>query len=156
MEWYWWLIIGIAVMLLIGQFIGSYIGFKYIIPMKPQSDSLLDRDLPNTHFGQYEGLIRESFAFLEKLEKKDLFITSRDGLKLHGCYIDNKSDTTIVFTHGYRSRPFNDFSLPMKRMYLEGYNIFYLDQRCHGQSEGKYVTFGIKERIDLIFKSMKA
>ena len=149
MEWYWWLIIGIAIMLLIGQFIGSYIGFKYIIPMKPQSDSLLDRELPNTHFGQYEGLIRESFAFLEKIEKKDLYITSKDGLKLHGCYIDNKSDTTIVFTHGYRSRPFNDFSMPMKRMYLEGYNILYIDQRCHGQSEGKYVSFGIKERIDL-------
>ena len=150
MEWYYWLIIVIAVMLLIGQFIGSFIGFKYIIPMKPQSDSLLDRDLPNTHFGKYEGLIRESFDFLEKLDKKDLYITSRDGLKLHGCYIDNNSSTTVVFTHGYRSRPFNDFSLPMKKMYLEGYNIFYLDQRCHGESEGKYVSFGIKERLDLV------
>ena len=149
-EYIWWIIIGVFVFLLIGQLIGSYIGFKYIIPMKPQGNSLLERDLPNTHFGAYEGLIRESFDFVEKLKKEDIYIKSRDGLKLHGCYINNNSDTTIVFKHGYRSRPFNDFSLAMKRLYLEGYNIFYFDQRCHGESEGKYVSFGIKERLDLL------
>lgn len=150
MEWYYWVIIGVVIFLLIGQIIGSYFGFKYIIPMKPQSSSLLDRDLPNTHFGEYEGIIRESFKFLEGLNKKDHYIKSKDGLKLHGCYINNNSNTTVVFTHGYRSRPFNDFSLPMKKMCEEGYNIFYIDQRCHGESEGEYVSFGIKERIDLV------
>ena len=73
MDWYWWVIIIVAILLLIGQFIGSYIGFKYIIPMKPQGTSLLDRDLPNTHFANYEGLIKNAFAYVEKLNKKNLF-----------------------------------------------------------------------------------
>ena len=45
MEWYYWVIIIVLALIIIGQFVGAYYGFRYIIPMKPQSDSLLNRDL---------------------------------------------------------------------------------------------------------------
>ena len=54
MEWYWWLIIIIGALLVVGQLIGSYYGFRFIIPMKPQSDSLLDRDLDNSKFKKHK------------------------------------------------------------------------------------------------------
>lgn len=149
MDWYHWVII-VVIFLLIGQMIGSYIGFKYIIPKKPQTKPLIERDLENSNLRGYEHLVKDSFDFLDSLTKEDIYIKSKDNLKLHACYINNNSNKTVVFAHGYRSRAYNDFSLPIRRLYQEGYNIFYIDQRCHGQSEGKYVTFGIKERIDLV------
>lgn len=150
MEWYWWVIIVLGI-LIIGQFIGSYFGFRYIIPMKPQSKNFSERDISNTHFSQYEPRIKECFEFINSLPKEDVYIKSKDGLKLHGRYINNNSDKTIIFVHGYRATPLNDFSWPIKRFYLEGYNILYIDQRCHGESEGKYVTLGVKERIDVLY-----
>ena len=37
MEWYWWVLIGIVASLIIGQFVGSFIGFRFIIPKKERS-----------------------------------------------------------------------------------------------------------------------
>ena len=150
MEWYYWVIIIVLALIIIGQFVGAYYGFRYIIPMKPQSDSLLNRDLDNSKFQKHKEKIIENILFMQEKEYVDVYITSKDKLKLHGCYINNNSDTTVLFVHGYRSRGLNDFAWPMRKVYEKGYNILHIDQRCHGQSEGKYVTFGIKERIDVL------
>lgn len=150
MEWYYWVLIVLGI-LIIGQLIGSYFGFRYIIPMKPQSKNFSERDLSDTRFSKYEPKIKECFNFINSLTKEDVYIKSKDKLTLHGTYINNDSDKTIIFVHGYRATALNDFSWPIKRFYEEGYNILYIDQRCHGKSEGKYVSFGIKERIDVLY-----
>lgn len=150
MEWYWWLIIIFGTLLVIGQFVGAYYGFRFIIPMKQQSESLLNRDLDNSKFKKHKDKIIENILFMQKKEYEDVFIMSKDKLKLHARFINNNSDTMVLFIHGYRSRGLNDFAWPMRKIYEKGYNIFYIDPRCHGESEGKYVTFGIKERLDLL------
>ena len=151
MEWYWWVLIGIVASLIIGQFVGSYIGFRFIIPKKERSSSLLDRDLDIPKFAGQKDKIIENILFMQKLDYVEECILSKDRLKLYGGYINNNSDTTVLFVHGYRSSPFNDFAWPMRKMYEKGYNVFWIDQRCFGKSEGKYVTFGIKERIDVLY-----
>lgn len=150
MEWYYWVILIILCLTILGQLVGAYYGFRYIIPMKPQSDSLLNRDLDNSKFKKHKDKIIENILFMQEKEYIDVYITSKDKLRLHGRYLDNSSKTTVFFIHGYRSRGLNDFAWPMRKAYEKGYNIFYIDQRCHGESEGKYVTFGIKERIDVL------
>ena len=52
--------------------------------------------------------------------------------------------------HGYRSIAENDFAGIFSYYYELGYNILLVDQRAHGRSEGKYITFGIKERFDCL------
>ena len=71
-------------------------------------------------------------------------------MKLRGFYINNNSSKTVFFVHGYRATPFNNFSWAARKLYDEGYNLFFIDQRAHGESEGKYITFGIKERFDVV------
>ena len=151
MEWYWWVIIIVLALIIIGQLVGAYYGFRFIIPMKPQGDCLLERDLDNSKFKKHKEKIIDNINFMKKLDYVDVYIKSKDNLKLHGRYINNNSDKIVLFVHGYRSRGLNDFAWPMRKLYEKGYNIFYVDQRCHGESEGKYVTFGIKERIDVLY-----
>lgn len=80
-----------------------------------------------------------------------IFIESFDGLKLAARYFENDtSKKTVILVHGYRSIAENDFATQFKLYYELGYNILLLDQRAHGKSEGKYITFGIKERYDLV------
>ncbi|MFA9464820.1 MAG: alpha/beta hydrolase [Velocimicrobium sp.] len=77
-------------------------------------------------------------------------ITSRDGLKLVGFYIPapNVSNNTILMMHGYRSDSYGDFCYLAQFFHENGYNLLIPHQRCHGESEGKYIGFGVLERHD--------
>lgn len=149
MEWYHILLIVIG-FILISEFIVAYFAFKAIFGRKPGEGSFKDLDLSNTLYKNHEKRIKEEYIFLESLPFENVYLNSRDGLKLRGFYINNNSDKTIFFVHGYRATPLNNFSWAAKRLYDEGYNLFFIDQRAHGESEGKYTTFGIKERLDVV------
>lgn len=78
-------------------------------------------------------------------------ILSHDGLKLYGKYYHTADGAPLaIFFHGYRCGGIRDgnggFILSKKR----GYNVLLVDQRAHGKSEGKVMTFGIKERLDCL------
>lgn len=78
-------------------------------------------------------------------------ILSRDGLRLRGRFFScpGSVDTVIIF-HGYRSNLASD-SCAIARICLErGFNVLAVHQRAHGESEGKVVTFGIRERYDCV------
>lgn len=75
---------------------------------------------------------------------------SYDGLTLKARYFDNKSKNTILLFHGYRSSAKRDFSCAVEMYTKLGLNILLCDQRSHGRSEGKYITFGVKESRDVI------
>lgn len=80
-----------------------------------------------------------------------LYITSFDGLKLAARFFNNAdSKKLVILFHGYRSIAENDFAGIFSYYYELGYNILLVDQRAHGRSEGKYITFGIKERFDCL------
>ena len=78
------------------------------------------------------------------------YIKSIDGLTLAARFFENSSNKIILLFHGYRSVAENDFAGIFKYYYELGYNILLVDQRSHGRSEGKYITFGVKERFDCL------
>ena len=51
--------------------------------------------------------------------------------------------------HGYRSTMLLDFHLPFQLFHRLGLNILVPYQRTHGESGGKYITFGVKESTDM-------
>ena len=76
-------------------------------------------------------------------------ITSYDSTKLYGRFYKNgDSKITILMMHGFRSNPIHDFSCAFKFYYDKGFNLLVPDQRAHGKSGGKYITYGTKERFD--------
>ena len=81
----------------------------------------------------------------------DIFIRSDDNIKLHGLYIRSESNKKIIiFAHGYRSTVQTDLFASCKYYYEMGYNLLLIDQRGTGKSDGKYITFGVKESEDII------
>ncbi|WP_084159123.1 alpha/beta hydrolase [Paenibacillus taiwanensis] len=86
----------------------------------------------------------------EALLKEDITIMSHDGLKLCGVYIEQhpQSKRVVILIHGYTAAlPWSAQFLPL---FLKlGFNALLIDQRRHGNSEGKYTTFGYKEKYDV-------
>jgi len=83
--------------------------------------------------------------------KEEIEITSYDDLTLRGhiFYQEEPSDDWVVVVHGYQVSEENMY--PVAHHYYEqGYNVLSYDQRSMGQSEGEYLTMGIKEKYDLV------
>ena len=79
----------------------------------------------------------------------DCTIKSFDGLKLSAKYIKNDtSNNWVILVHGYTANAKSMLSLADK-YYKKGFSILAPDQRAHGQSEGTYTTFGLKEKEDI-------
>lgn len=77
---------------------------------------------------------------------------SYDGKRLHATFLprENAKGTILLF-HGYRSCWQIDFGASLSYYYDElGYQLLLVDQRAHGQSEGRFLTFGARERYDVI------
>ena len=86
-----------------------------------------------------------------KIDYEDVYITAYDGLKLHARYYhcSDKSPVDICF-HGYRGTSVRDFCGGTKTCFKSKHNVLVVDQRAHGLSKGKIITFGIKERFDCL------
>ncbi|GLB50194.1 alpha/beta hydrolase [Neptunitalea lumnitzerae] len=82
---------------------------------------------------------------------KEVTITTFDNLKLKGFLTyatTQKAKGTVILLHGIRSVKESYIGLS-KDLSVQGYNTFAFDLRAHGESEGRYNTFGAKERKDV-------
>ena len=78
-------------------------------------------------------------------------IHSHDGLRLRGRYYEGQSGQPLfIFFHGYRSTAERDGSGGFRLCKKHGWNVLQVDQRGHGESEGKTITFGVRERYDCL------
>lgn len=110
----------------------------------------MEEELKKTSYGKHYDVICLGKRFMEDHNAKDVHIHSFDGLKLHALWIPAENPRgTILLAHGYRSNKLVDFGLVFSFYHSQGMNILVPDQRCHGKSEGKYITFGVKESRDM-------
>lgn len=81
---------------------------------------------------------------------QDCYIQSVDGLKLHGFYLPAEhAKRFVILSHGYRGSRFGSLSFMAKYLHEHQCNLLFMEQRCCGESEGKYITFGAKEKWDV-------
>ena len=112
---------------------------------------LVREEIEKTSYKKYYELITRSHNWLCDHSPSDHYITSHDGLKLHALWVpaaDPKG--TVLVAHGYRSTYLVDFGGAMDFYHKRGMNLLIPDQRSHGKSEGKYITFGVKESEDML------
>lgn len=92
----------------------------------------------------------EDYYWLINQPLEHYYMTSRDGLKLHASLLraNSPSDKYVLAVHGYRCNGNKEFD-SISRFYLEhGINVFMIDHRASGESEGRYITYGAKESED--------
>ena len=145
-----WMIICIIVAVILLGWIGiGYVGFKTAICRGHELD-INDREaLKGTAWDQYYDEIQEGIVWISQQEAEDIYIQSEDGLKLHARLMDQSgAKGTVLMFHGYRTHPEVDFSASSYVYYECGNRIVHIDQRAAGESEGKYIGFGVLESRD--------
>ena len=148
------LIIGIALILLLTVFyfiLRWAYGKAFAVPARMRT----------IHYRDSVDLVRDEvahdpmMALAEELANapfERVTVTSHDGLTLVGRYYRNVPDESrleILF-HGWRSIPTRDGCGGARLARDLGFNQLIVDQRAHGESDGKALTFGIKERYDCL------
>ena len=111
---------------------------------------LQEEEIKKTSYAKYYDHIVRSDCFLKEHHTMDISIKSNDGLTLQGVWVPaNDPKGTILLAHGYRSTKLVDFGLVFDLYHRLGMNLLIPDQRAHGKSEGKFITFGVKESRDM-------
>ena len=112
---------------------------------------LVEEEIKKTSYGKYYSYMVLSDQWLREHDAQDVYTISQDGLRLHGLWIPAKDPKgTVLLAHGYRSTKLCDFGMAYPYYHELGMNILVPDQRSHGESEGRYITFGVKESQDMI------
>ncbi len=98
--------------------------------------------------------ILEGRESLKKYTPEEVSVTSFDGLRLVGrIYYSQIPDNTpargfVICMHGYHSGGAEDFAGAIDFFTGNRFHVLLVTQRCHGESEGRRITFGAKERYD--------
>ena len=78
-------------------------------------------------------------------------ITARDGTRLVARYHHVADGAPLeIQCHGYRGCAVREFCGGNLLAAEMGHNTLLIDQRAHGESDGKVITFGIRERLDVL------
>lgn len=94
--------------------------------------------------------ILDARDWLKTQNTEEVCVTSFDGLRLAATYLpcENARGTLLLF-HGWRGGPITDFGYSLKLYHALGLNLLLVHQRAQGRSEGRFMTFGIRERHDV-------
>jgi len=141
-----WILLGIFLLIL---FSGVYV-FVLACVRRKELPWMVEEEIKKTSYGKYYDCILASDAWLRDNNAQDVYVTAKDGLKLHGYWIPAEEPRgTILLAHGYRSTILVDFGLAFAFYHALGMNILVPHQRAHARSEGRYITFGVKESEDM-------
>ena len=92
-------------------------------------------------------LIEELLA----LPHERVHITSRDGLKLAGDWYPGQPGRPVhICCHGYRGLGVRDFCGGAQTLLGRGDTVLLIHQRGQGDSQGHTMTFGVREREDVL------
>ena len=152
----WWLIIIIIIAVLA-------LGLRILAECAFRSGFTWDRDVKKTEKINIDRIRRSAVAdkeaqvlaardWLRARPSTQVEMTSFDGLKLRARYYpcDDPKGPIMLLAHGFRSYPAFDFSGGGKYYMELGCDLLMIDQRSHGDSEGRYICFGVSEGRDVV------
>ncbi len=140
-----WILIGVAVFLL-----GSSYGFFLVACRRTDKAADLEQTLRRPVYRDCREEILAGLQIMDRRPHETVTLTSYDGLKLVGEYYPHPNARgTILMFHGWHGSPQSDFGCAMHAYYSKGLSLLLVHQRTQGASEGKYITFGIRESRDV-------
>ena len=144
MKW----IIGILIVLFAAYWTAAYFLFRYACARKKRPDEAHPAEAYPA-LKKYEEQVLSGIAWFKSKEPEVISLLSYDGLKLTACYVEHPEPKgTIILMHGYGSLYSLDFGCVYEYYYNLGYSLLAVNQRAHGDSEGRYIYFGTRERYD--------
>ncbi len=144
---------GIAALFVIAVLVTAFVCYRltfYSAPRKKQE---------NDEFSLPQGDIYEPFwdkmkewgTEVRQMPCQDFSVTSFDGLTLRGKFYEYAPGAPIeLMFHGYRGSSERDMPGGVQRCFKLGRSALLVDQRGGGTSDGRTITFGIKEHRDCL------
>ena len=133
-------------------FISLFIIYRYIFysPAKGQNEDFYSIDTA-PQYQKYIEQIKTMISEMSSIPYEDVVCMSYDFKKLHGrLYRNEKSNKIAICFHGYRGTPNRDFSGGGKALIDLGLNVLLIEERAHCKSESHSITFGHKEKRDVL------
>lgn len=143
-----WLFITLGILLLL--LIVARWAFHYTF-VRGHNDVLALLENTDHFLYPYADMIRQNMERIDAAPHTVHTVTSFDGLKLSARLYpaENARGTVLVF-HGYRSTALRDYACAVDMYRGFGFDVLMAEQRCSGESEGRVITFGIRERRDVL------
>ncbi len=142
-----WITLSIIIFIIFGLIYYLVVGeilFRNFFSRKSTTKRIFNKNIKN--------LINEhkiDLCWWEKVKFSRIEIKSFDQLTLIGYYHDAGSDKTVVIVHGFGGS--HDEMQPYcKFFYEKNFNVLAVDNRAHGESEGKCIGFGWLDRKDIV------
>ena len=110
----------------------------------------LDEAIQRSSLRHYEKELSGGIQWLAAQPAERVTTLSYDGLRLAARWLpcENARGTLLCF-HGWRSCPEIDFGCALSFYKSFGLNLLLVDERAHGASGGRFITFGVRERRDV-------
>lgn len=109
---------------------------------------------PPTGLAAIGGFSEEISAGIDWIKARNcerVEIRSYDGLRLAARLLPcDNAKGTIILMHGYRAPMYRDFACAYEYFSSLGFSLLIPSQRAHGESEGRFICYGIKERFDCL------
>lgn len=126
-----------------------YVNFRMAIIRSRPTDRTKEVFAFDNPLYPYQQRFIDGGKWMDEQELEPIEITSFDGLKLHADLLKlNDSKKFAIVFHGYHSSYRGDFSISLPYYRELGFNLLLVDQRSHGRSEGRYLSYGILEKYD--------
>ena len=144
-----WILLAVLLLVLLTAFICFYMAF-FVPHHAPVA--IDDYTIPKGEiYEPYREAMVKWMKEVRAMPHEDFYITSHDGLKLHGRYYEYAPGAPIeLMVHGYRGTGDRDLCGGVQRCFSLGHSALIVDQRACGKSDGKVITFGVCESRDCL------
>lgn len=141
-----WIVAGLAALaVVVVVTVGAVLCRTATARNAPQKEASPEDDV----YAQYTERLSAGRMWFLNMKPEDLYMESFDGLRLRARFLQHENPRgTAVLMHGYRGDPLQDFGCAVRFYYDLGWNVLLPDERAHWESEGKRITYGIRERCD--------
>ena len=144
-----YIILGFVILVIVPHLLASYLIFLRFY-RREEPGKIEERFFHNDDYKDYYEMIKSAQKELVKRNHKKVHINSFDGFTLYADYYPNYEKKIVMLVHGFKSNPMINFPVIADIFYKKGYSLLIVDQRAHGRSQGKYITYGYKEKDDVI------
>ena len=147
-----WITLGCIAFLGVAVLVTAYICFYMTFYASRRQVQTEEYPIPE---GEIYEAHREQIVAWQKqiraMPRRQVSITSFDGLRLCGMYYEYAPDAPIeILFHGYRGNAERDLCGGVARCFALGRSALIVDQRAAGNSEGHVITFGVLESRDCL------
>lgn len=144
---FWWFL---PLLLLSALVLFGFVLLRRVCARPEKSEGWEDRRVAGSGNAAWQEAWRAGRDWLAQRETEEVEVQSGDGFVLHGLLIPHIAPrATVILFHGWRSSWEMDFLCALPFLYGLRLQCLLVDQRAQGDSEGRFMTLGVRERADV-------